>query len=258
MDDAMRHAISKISHLHFVAAEPYRDRVIQLGEAPERVFNVGAPGIDNIIKLDLLDRASLEGELGLPANQSYFLVTYHPATLNADDTSAEAGEMLAALDEFSDYGVVLTGVNADPGHDRISRLLSDYAARNETRVSLHASLGQRRYLGAMKFAAAVIGNSSSGIVEAPAMNTPTVNIGDRQKGRLRTPSVIDCAGNRSDIAAAIDKTLSSDFRDGLKTMIHPYGTGGASGKIKDRLKSTDLAGIHRKSFHEIAPQRTAS
>ncbi len=258
MDDAMRHAISKISHLHFVAAEPYRARIIQMGEAPERVFAVGAPGLDNIDKLDLPDRAGLEEELGLPVNQNYFLVTYHPVTLSTGDTGLEAEEMLAAFDQFSDHRIVLTGVNADPGHDRISGLLSDYAARNVPRVSLYTSLGQRRYLGAMKFAAAVVGNSSSGIIEAPALNTPTVNIGDRQKGRLRAPSVIDCAGRTKDIAAAIGKALDPDFRAGLKTMIRPYGTSGASEKIKDRLKNTDLTGINQKSFHDIAPQRAAS
>ncbi len=260
MDDAMRHAITKMAHLHFVATEPYRDRVIQLGEAPERVFTVGAPGLDNIGKLDLPDRAGLEGELGLPDNQAYFLVTYHPVTLSGDDTGAEAEEMLAALDQFPDHRVVLTGVNADPGHDRISGLLSDYAAKNQIRVSLHASLGQRRYLAAMKFAAAVVGNSSSGIIEAPAMKTPAVNIGDRQKGRLRAPSIIDCPGNRNDIAAAIGRALEPDFRAELESMTPPYGGGGggASAKIKDHLKAADLAVLRQKSFHDITLERAAS
>jgi len=258
MDDAMRHAITKIAHLHFVAAEPYAARVIQMGEAPERVFTVGAPGLDNIDKLDMPDRDNLERDLGLPSNQAYFLVTYHPATLSDEDTCVEAEEMLAAFDQFPDHRIMLTGVNTDPGHDRISKLLSDYAAKNENRVSLHASLGQRRYLGTMKFADAVIGNSSSGIIEASAMKTPTISIGDRQKGRLRAPSIIDCAGNRNVIASAIDKALGSDFKTGMQSMTPPYGTDGASVKIKDRLKSADLAGINRKSFHHIAPQRAAS
>ena len=258
MDDSMRHAISKMAHLHFVAAEPYRDRVIQMGEAPDRVFTVGAPGLDNIDKLDLPNRDDLERGLGLPADQGFFLVTYHPATLSAEDTGTEAEEMLAAFDRFPDHRVVLTGVNADPGRDSIANLLSDYAAENKDRVSLHASLGQHRYLGAMKFADAVIGNSSSGIIEAPAMKTPTVNIGDRQKGRLRAPSVIDCAGRANDVAAAITKALDAGFRSSLGSMTPPFGTGGASAAIKDRLKSTDLAGIARKTFRDIAPQRAAS
>ena len=258
MDDAMRHAISKMAHLHFVAAEPYRARVIQMGEAPERVFTVGAPGLDNIDKLDLPDRAELERDINLPVDQDYFLVTYHPATLSAESTGAEAEEMLAAFDQFPAHRVVLTGVNADPGRDRIAVLLSDYAANHKDRVSLHASLGQRRYLAAMKFADAVIGNSSSGIIEAPAMKTPTVNIGDRQKGRLRAASVIDCAGRRGDIADAITKALDAGFRSGLEAMTPPYGAGGASSAIKALLKSVDLTGVVRKAFHDMSPQGTTS
>jgi len=258
MDDAMRHAITKFAHLHFVAAEPYRTRIIQMGETPERVFTVGAPGLDNIDKLDMPDRDNLKRELGLPSNQAYFLVTYHPATLSDENACAEAEEMLAAFDQFPDHRIMLTGVNADPGHERITKLLSDYVAKNENRVSLHVSLGQRRYLGAMKFADAVVGNSSSGIIEAPAMKTPTVNIGDRQKGRLRAPSIIDCAGNRNAIAAAIDKALGSDFKTGMQSMTPPYGDGGASVKIKDQLKNSDLTDIIRKSFHDIVLQRAAS
>ena len=258
MDDAMRHAITKLAHLHFTAAEPYRARVIQMGEDPGRVFAVGAPGLDNIDKLDLPDRPGVEKGLGLAPGQPYFLVTFHPATLGEGDPGAEAEEMLAAFDQFPDHRILLTGVNADPGHDRIAKRLADYAAGQDGRVSLHASLGQLRYLGAMKFAAAVVGNSSSGIVEAPAMKTPTVNIGDRQKGRLRAPSIIDCAGRTKDIAAAIGKALSDDFQAGLQSMTPPYGTGGASEAIKDRLKNADLTGINRKSFHNIVPERAAS
>ena len=258
LDDGMRHAISKMAHLHFVASDPYRARVIQMGEAPERVFTVGAPGLDNIDKLDLPDRAELERDITLPADSDYFLVTYHPATLSEENTGGEAKEMLAAFDRFPGHRVVLTGVNADLGHDRIAALLSDYAAKNKDRVSLHASLGQRRYLCAMKHAAAVVGNSSSGIIEAPAMQTPTVNIGDRQKGRLRATSVIDCAGRANDIAAAITKALDAGFRSGLDAMTPPYGAGGASAAIKDRLKNTDLTGILRKSFHDMDAERAAS
>jgi len=255
MDDNMRHAISKMAHLHFVAAEPYRSRVIQMGELPNRVFSVGAPGLDNIDKLDLPDRVDLGGELNIPADTSYFLVTYHPATLSENDTSAEAKEMLAAFDQFPDFRIVLTGVNADPGHSRIADLLSDYTARNEGRVSLHASLGQRRYLAAMKYSAAVVGNSSSGIIEAPALKIPTINIGDRQKGRLQAPSIINCAGRAADIAAAITKALDTGFRSGLDAMTQPYGSGGAAAAIKGHLKNAGLTDIVRKTFHDLPPQR---
>ena len=257
LDDAMRHAITKMASLHFVATEPYANRVIQLGEAPKRVFNVGAPGLDNLDKLTLLDRAGLEEALDVPPDRPFFLVTYHPATLGDEDQSREAEAMLAAFDRFADHRVIITGVNADPGRDRIAQLLADYAANSEGRASLHASLGQLRYLSAMKHADAVIGNSSSGIVEAPALKTPTVNIGDRQKGRLRAKSIINCAGNKDDIAAAIGRVLDPEFRAGLEGMALPYGSGGASRKIKDHLKAADFSGLTRKPFHDIPLVRAA-
>ncbi|NQU61757.1 MAG: UDP-N-acetylglucosamine 2-epimerase (hydrolyzing) [Rhodospirillales bacterium] len=258
MDDAMRHAITKLSHLHFTAAEAYCARVIQLGEDPTRVFNTGAIGLDNIDRLTLLDRAGLKADLGLAAGQNFFLVTYHPVTLSNDDPAEGLGEMLAALDEFPDFDVVLTGVNSDPGHDTVARLLAGYVEANPARVSMHASLGQLRYLSAMKYAAAVIGNSSSGIVEAPALGAPTVNIGDRQKGRLRAPSIIDCGSATDDIAQAIERALNPGFRSGLKEINLPYGSSGASKKIKNILKTADLSGIVQKPFHDIPYKRAAS
>jgi UDP-hydrolysing UDP-N-acetyl-D-glucosamine 2-epimerase len=256
MDDAMRHAITKLSHLHFVAAEDYRSRVIQLGEAPERVFNVGAPGLDCIERMDLMNQADLEIELGIPSGQAFFLVTYHPETLGMIDPGEEVGEMLTALDQFPDTKVVLTGVNADPGHGAIARLLADYTSKNSDRVSLYQSLGQLRYLSAMKFAAAVIGNSSSGIIEAPAMGVPTVNIGGRQSGRLRARSIIDCGKHTNDISTAIRKALDPKFKESLRHMETPYGSGGASLKIKDHLKTVDLADLSLKKFHDIAFEKS--
>lgn len=258
MDDAMRHAITKLASLHFVAAEPYGRRVVQLGEDPDRVFNVGAPGIDNIVKLNLMPLPELERDLGLDLADGFFLITFHPATLGDGDPGAEAGEMLTALDEFPGHRVIVTGVNADPGHNRIAGLVSDYAAQNPERVSLHASLGQMRYLSALKHAAAVIGNSSSGIIEAPALGVPTVNIGDRQKGRLRAPSVIDCGGKADAIATAVGRALDPEFRNGLGNMALPYGEGGASQKIKDRLKEADLSLLGRKPFCDVVVERAAS
>ena len=258
MDDAMRHAITKMAHLHFVAAEDYRTRVIQLGEAPERVFTVGAPGLDCIEKMDLMDRAELEEELDLPADCDFFLVTYHPETLGDRPPGEGAGELLAALDKFPDTPVILTGVNSDPGHDVIARLLTEYAAQHEDRVSLHQSLGQLRHLSALKFAAVVIGNSSSGIIEAPAFGVPTVNIGGRQDGRLRAPSVIDCKAQSDSISAAIRQARDPNFQDSFKNMKIPYGSGGASQKIKHHLKKANLAMLSRKSFHDFSPERAAS
>jgi UDP-hydrolysing UDP-N-acetyl-D-glucosamine 2-epimerase len=252
VDEAIRHAVSKMAHLHFVAADPYRDRVVQLGESPERIFNVGAPGIDNIVKLDLPSISDLEKDIGLDLGGEYFLVTYHPVTLSDEDPGDAVGELLSALDQFPYHPVIITGVNADPGFERISGMLSEYAAGWDGRVSLHSSLGQRRYLGAMKHAAVVIGNSSSGILEAPAMKVPTVNLGDRQRGRIRTPSIIDCAERSEAIIKAIEQALSEEFRATVKTASCPYGEGGASERIKSHLKTADLSGLLMKRFHDIA------
>ena len=251
IDDAMRHAITKMSHLHFVSAEDYRTRVIQLGEMPEHVVTVGAPGLDCIKNMKLMNRSRLDEDLELPTDCDFFLVTYHPETMSSRDPSDEVKEMLTALDQFPNIRVLLTGVNADLGHSAISRLLANYAAKHKERVSLHQSLGQLRYLSAMKYAAAVIGNSSSGIIEAPAIGVPTVNIGRRQHGRLRAASIIDCNGQADDISAAIRLVLNPDFRKCLNDIDVPYGTSGASQNVKRHLKSADLATLAQKKFYDI-------
>ncbi|OHC75506.1 MAG: UDP-N-acetyl-D-glucosamine 2-epimerase, UDP-hydrolysing [Rhodospirillales bacterium RIFCSPLOWO2_12_FULL_58_28] len=249
MDDAMRHAVTKMAHLHFVAAEPYRRRVIQLGETPERVFCVGAPGLDNIAYLDLLSRPELENAIGHKLGKRFLLVTYHPVTLM--ETSTAINELLATLDMFPDYNILITGVNADPGHKDIASRLKSYADGQPDRVSLRASLGQLRYLSAMKHAAAVIGNSSSGIIEAPAIKTPTVNIGERQSGRIRGATIIDCGESRNEIAAAVRKAVSHEFRETTQSAVHPYGTPGVAARIKAVLKDFPLEGILVKRFHDL-------
>jgi UDP-N-acetylglucosamine 2-epimerase (non-hydrolysing)/GDP/UDP-N,N'-diacetylbacillosamine 2-epimerase (hydrolysing) len=251
IDEAIRHSVTKMAHLHFASADEYRDRVIQLGESPERVFNVGAIGIDNIVNLGFLALPELEQDTGLDLADGYFLVTYHPVTLSDEDPAKAVGELLAALDKFPSHRVVITGVNADSGWNSISRSFSEYIKANTDRVSLHTSLGRLRYLSAMKHAAAVIGNSSSGIVEAPAMKVPTVNIGERQRGRVRATSVIDCAEKADNITAAVEKALSGEFRKTLPGVRNPYGEGGASKRIQEILKGTDLSGILMKRFHNI-------
>lgn len=250
-DDAIRHAITKMAHLHFVAAETYRQRVIQLGEQPDRVHHVGAPGLDNIDNLDLLDLGSLEGLLGFRLGAGYFLVTYHPVTLQSGDPAAPAREMLTALDAFPERNILFTGVNADPGHDAIARAITDYARANPERVLLRASLGAAIYLSAMKHAAAVIGTSSSGLIEAPALRVPAVNIGDRQKGRLRAPSVIDCKETAVSIRQAIERALEPSFPGVLEDTACPYGSGGASPKIKKLLKNALLENFTWKRFHDV-------
>ena len=252
IDDILRHAITKMAHLHCVATVPYRDRVVQMGEAPQRVFVTGAPGLDNITGLDLPEMPALEGELDFSLGEGFFLVTYHPATLGGTDPGVAVEQLLGALDEFPQRKCLITGVNADPGHDAVSSRLAHYAAGNKDRVLLRQSLGSRNYLGAMKYCAAVIGNSSSGIIEAPAMKTPTVNIGERQKGRIRSASVIDCAEEQKAITAAIIKSLSPDFLESAFRGSSPYGGPGASNAIKEVLKKTPLDGILIKHFHDTA------
>ena len=252
MDEAFRHAITKMAHLHFAACAEYRRRIIQLGEEPSRVFDVGAPGVDNIGRLELAALPELEQSVGMDLKNGFLLVTYHPVTLEADGGIAALEELLAALDAFPELKVVITGVNADPGHDAIAHRMAAYAAAHSKRVRLVESLGQRRYLGALRLCLAVVGNSSSGIIEAPSMRVPTINIGDRQKGRVRAASCIDCGENRQSIRAGLDKALSPEFRASLAAMRSPYGAGGAGKKICEVLKSISIEGILKKSFFDIA------
>lgn len=251
LDEAFRHAITKMAHLHFAACPEYRRRIIQLGEHPARVFDVGAPGVDNIRQLPLAPLAEIETAVGMALDSGFLLVTYHPVTLIADDGVTALNEMLAALDAFPALKVIMTGVNADQGHDVIARTLQDYATANPERVRLVASLGQRRYLGAMKQSLAVVGNSSSGIIEAPSMAVPSINIGDRQRGRVRAASTIDCPENRAAIIAGIAQALSPSFRASLAGMVSPYGDGNAAQKIVPVLRDADLNGIVRKQFFDI-------
>jgi UDP-hydrolysing UDP-N-acetyl-D-glucosamine 2-epimerase len=250
IDEAIRHAVTKMAHLHFVSAEAHRRRVIQLGEAPERVFLVGAAGLDNIERLDLLGPRELEAALGF-ALGSFLLVTYHPATLAAGDSARGAAALLAALDRFPDRRVLITGTNADPGGAAIRSLIAAYAKERPARVLLSESLGQRLYLSALKAAAAVVGNSSSGIIEAPSLGIPTVNLGDRQRGRLRAASVIDCGETEGAIAAAIGQALDPGFRAGLDPASTPYGRPGAAKRIRDVLRTYPLDGILMKSFYDL-------
>jgi len=251
VDEAIRHAITKMSHLHFVAAESYRERVIQLGEDPGRVFNYGDLGLDNIGKLDLFDLNELEKELNFKLGKINFLVSYHPVTLDNKPMEDSIIELLAALDHYQEAHIIMTGSNADAGGRTISRFFKEYAQARKGRIFFSHSLGQIRYLSAMKHCQAVIGNSSSGIVEAPALNIATVNIGDRQKGRLKAASIIDCEENRQDIIRAIDQGISAEFQRRLNSVQSLYGDCDASWRIKEELKRINLDGILRKKFYDI-------
>lgn len=249
-DDSIRHAITKLSHLHFAAAEPYRQRIIQLGEHPDRVFTTGALGVDGIGRMTLLDRSAIGARLGLKPDDRFLLVTYHPVTLASSDDEAALNAVLDALDQFPAHRVVMTRPNADPGRTRIDDLINRYAAARGDRVRLFASLGQLHYLSAMAACDAVVGNSSSGIIEAPALGRPTVNVGSRQAGRLRGPSIIDCGEQVDAIADAIAQALTPGHQALAAARHSPYGAGGAARRIKDTLALHQLADLVRKPFHD--------
>ena len=251
-DESIRHAITKMSHFHFVAAEDYRRRVIQLGEAPERVMNFGAPGLDNIAKLKLLSRSSLEKAIDFKLGQLSFLATYQPVTLSNRAPEQSFKELLKAIDCFSDATVIFTRANADTAGRAINESIDRYVEKNPLRSRVFTAMGQMLYLSAMKNTDLVIGNSSSGIIEAPSLHKPTVNIGPRQEGRLKAASVLDCEEKERAIVAAIRKGLSPEFKTVLKNTRNPYGGGTASVKIKDYLKAVPLQNILMKKFHDLS------
>ncbi len=251
IDESIRHAITKMSHIHFVAAEPYRLRVIQLGEQPNRVFDVGAPGLDNIKRLKLLDRVEFEQSIGFKLGTVNFLVTYHPATLGATSPRDAMLELITALEQFPDARIIFTKPNSDTNGRIIGDLIDDYARDNSERVVVFTSMGQVRYLSALQHVDAVIGNSSSGIIEAPAFKIPTVNIGDRQTGRLKAISVVDCDEKADAISACIRKVLAPEFSEVLKSVKSLYGGGKAAEKIIKILKSTSLDGLVTKRFYDL-------
>jgi UDP-hydrolysing UDP-N-acetyl-D-glucosamine 2-epimerase len=255
IDEAIRHAASKMSHLHFTSAEPYRRRLLRMGEAPDRVFTVGALGLDNILSQEAPDRRTLEAELSLalPADRPLILATYHPVTLDGRSPAVAVEAMLAALDTLGDPTCVLTYPNADTLGRDILEPLRRYAARRSGRVLLVPSLGVWRYLGLMRLADAVIGNSSSGIIEAPSLGVPTIDIGDRQKGRLRAASVLWCPEETEAIAEALRRSQEPAFRLLARTSVNPYGDGRAAPRIADRLASEPLAGLLAKRFHDDGP-----
>jgi len=253
VDDALRHAITKLAHLHFVAAEEFRRRVIQLGEAPARVFVVGAPGLDNFVRMQLPDRAALASHVALGLERPFFLITYHPATLGGSEPVSALDELLAALAHFPDTALLFTSANADSGGHAINARLEGFVADHPGRAVLVSSLGQAFYLAALKEAEVVIGNSSSGIIEAPAVNVPTVNIGPRQKGRPRAASIIDCDERRDAIAAAIRRARDPARQSAMLCGDPPYGRPkNAAAAMLRELRNADLKSILHKRFHDLS------
>ena len=250
-DEFIRHAVTKMASLHFVSTDMFRSRLIRMGEQPGRVFNFGAIGLDQFVRLPLPERGQLMTELGLAPEEPFVLATYHAATRSQSDPAVDARAMLDAIDRFPQFQVVLTQANADPGGQAINGVLSTYVGgRGDGRAVLVPSLGSRLYLAAVTHAAAVLGNSSSGLIEAPAVGTPTVNIGPRQKGRPRAATVIDCGESSADVAAAIAAAIAPAFRARVSAA-PPYGRpGNVSGRIMKVLLETDLGELFTKPFYD--------
>ena len=236
VDDAFRHSITKLSYLHFTSTETYRNRVIQLGESPERVFNVGAIGIENIKNEPLFSRIELQKELELDLSKPYAVVTFHPTTLEKSTAKSQIESLLDACSEFKGLNFIFTKTNADVDGRIINQYIDKYAHDFEN-IKGFSSLGVKRYLSALKYSTMVIGNSSSGLLEAPSFGIPTVNIGDRQKGRLQSKSVINCESNRVSIRLAIECALDHKFIELSRTVINPYGDGETSEKITNIISA---------------------
>lgn len=249
VDESIRHAITKMAHLHFTAAPEYRDRVVQMGEDPARVFDFGPAAIDSVRRLQLLDREALQAEIGFRFGARNLLVTFHPVTLEHASSADQFNALLAALDGLpGDTHLIFTKPNADTDGRVIGALIDGYVQRQPSRAAAYTSLGQLRYLSAMCHVDGVVGNSSSGIIEAPILGVPTVNIGDRQKGRARAASVIDCAPDRASIEAALEHLYSPAFREGARLAADLFGEAAVAPRITEVLASHPLEGILKKRF----------
>ena len=248
-DDSIRHAVTKMSSLHFVAAQEYARRVVQLGEQPSSVFNVGSLGVENALASKLMDKSDLSAALNVELKNPILLVTYHPTTRSTMSVTEEIDQVLSALENFSYCTIVFTGVNADPGNAEVSSQITKFVQRDPKLRSLHASLGQNKYLSLLSLCDAVVGNSSSGIIEAPAFGKPTVNIGSRQDGRLRANSIIDVGVAKQEIQTAIETALSPNWRERCAETVNSYKSSNTAQLIADTLKNAEL-NLH-KTFFDI-------
>lgn len=249
-DEAIRHSITKFSHLHFTSTEVYRKRVIQLGEHPETVFNVGAIGLDSIKKLELLDREAFEKSVAFKLKKRNVLITYHPVTLEKEAPIQTFENILQALNELPETGLIFTHANSDKNGRIINKMITDYVNNHKNKAVAFKSLGQLRYLSALQFVDFVIGNSSSGILEVPAFHIPTINIGDRQKGRINCKSVINSTNTLEDIRKSITFALDKQFRDKIQWQEQLYGNGTAAEKILKIIKEHPIIPL-KKSFYNI-------
>jgi GDP/UDP-N,N'-diacetylbacillosamine 2-epimerase (hydrolysing) len=250
IDEAIRHSITKMSHYHFVATEEYRQRVIQLGENPDRVFLVGGLGVDCIGNIELMTREALEASLEFKFSEKNLLVTFHPVTLEANSAQAQMQELLNTLDSLRETSIIFTLPNADTRGRALIHMIEAFVAKHSNSKSF-PSLGQKRYLSCIAQVDGVVGNSSSGLLEVPSFKKGTVNIGDRQRGRLQAESVINCEPTQTAITAALERLYSPEFQALTANVRNPYGEPGASAKIVAALKAVDLKNILKKRFHDL-------
>lgn len=250
-DDCIRHAITKMSHLHFTSTEAYRQRVIQLGEQPERVFYVGAIGIENIKHTSFLSKQELEESIHFSLGDKSLLVTYHPVTLENHTAASQCQNLLNALNEFPEYKVIFTLPNSDTDGRILIQMIQEYASKNSERCMSIPSLGLKRYLSALKYVNAVVGNSSSGIIEVPSFRIPTLNIGNRQNGRIAADSVVHCGTEKQAIIEGLEKVLSSKQRDIAKKVSNPYEKENTTKRILDTIKNYPLENLVCKTFYNI-------
>lgn len=251
VDDAVRHAITKLAALHFTAAEPYRQRIIQMGEDPKRVFTVGSTGLDNLMAEGTRSVDQVGAEIGLDLSPAFLLVTFHPETLGGQAPEVQMAALRQALDGLPVFKVLYTLPNADEGNQAIRHAIADHVAAAPDRVFAVESLGRRRYAWALSAAAAVVGNSSSGVIEAPAHRVASINIGDRQKGRLRAASILDVPAEAGAIGQAIRKGVSPEFRRSIRDQINPMGDGAAGRRIVEILENTAFESLARKRFLDL-------
>lgn len=249
MDDQFRHAITKMSHLHFAAAEEYRQRIIRMGEQPDMVINSGSPSVDAVFAEELIEKEELEKELKINFAEDNLLITFHPV-VHADMSPAEQFQNLLDAAAKTDAFLIFTYANADPGGSEINRMIDLFVSENPGSSAAFPSLGHKRYLSVMNICSGLLGNSSSGLIEAAVLKKGAVNIGIRQQGRVRGTNVIDCGNSSEDISEALTMLFSEGFKKSLATAVSPYGQGNASEIIVQKIKETDLKDIQIKRFYD--------
>ena len=249
-DDAIRHSVTKMASLHFTSCEEYRHRVIQMGEHPSRVFNVGSLGVENIKAVPLMGKEELETSLDFKIEGQTILVTYHPVTLGSN-SAKDIHEFLDALEEFKDLKVIFTMPNSDTGRDAIALAIENYVQKHQGQAKAFTSLGLKRYLSTLQYVKAVVGNSSSGIIEVPSFGIPTLNIGDRQKGRLASKSVVNSGTSKEEVIVGLKYSLSEEMQKAAKNYENPYAKPNTAQLIFQELKVVELTGLNLKTFYDL-------